>query len=141
MTRWGEQQWRRLANTPGLAAVNLYGPTECTVDSLAAFATDAERPVIGRPVDNARAYVLDANLGVLPPGVPGELYLAGAGLARGYLDAPAATAARFVASPFAPGERLYRTGDLVRWTERGAIDYPRPHRRPGQDPRISRRAG
>ncbi|GAB7051364.1 non-ribosomal peptide synthetase [Catenuloplanes indicus] len=119
----GEQQWRRLANTPGLAAVNLYGPTECTVDSLAAFATDAERPVIGRPVDNARAYVLDANLSVLPPGVPGELYLAGAGLARGYLDAPAATAARFVASPFEPGGRLYRTGDLVRWTENGTIDY------------------
>ncbi|WP_157239437.1 non-ribosomal peptide synthetase [Catenuloplanes japonicus] len=120
----GERQWRRLAATPGLAAVNLYGPTECTVDSLAAFATDAERPVIGRPVDNARAYVLDANLSILPPGVAGELYLAGAGLARGYLHAPAVTASRFVANPFGgPGERLYRTGDLVRWTAEGTIDY------------------
>ncbi|MFI1018396.1 amino acid adenylation domain-containing protein [Streptomyces sp. NPDC020965] len=119
-----EDQWARLRRLPGTETVNLYGPTECTVDSLFARVGDHDGPVIGRPVDNARVRLLDAWLRPVPPGVAGELYLAGAGLARGYLGRPALTAERFVADPFgAGGNRLYRTGDMARWTEDGAVEF------------------
>ena len=110
--------WQRLR---GRAAVNLYGPTEGTVDAAFAWAADSARPLIGRPVRGAVARVLDAELRPCPPGVAGELYLAGAGVARGYHGRPALTASRFVAAP--GGQRMYRTGDVVRWTETGALDY------------------
>ncbi|AVV46997.1 non-ribosomal peptide synthetase [Streptomyces sp. P3] len=116
--------WQRLAALCGTEAFNLYGPTESTVDALVARVRDSERPLVGRPVTGTRAYVLDARLQPVPPGVPGELYLAGGGLARGYLGGPAPTAERFVADPFGPpGTRLYRTGDLARWTADGRLDY------------------
>ncbi|GLZ39063.1 non-ribosomal peptide synthase/polyketide synthase [Actinokineospora sp. NBRC 105648] len=118
-----EKLWRDAA-AKGVVAVNYYGPTECTVDATGSRTGDCERPLIGRPLRNLRAYVLDENLDVLPPGVPGELYLSGAQVARGYLDRPGLTAGRFVADPFGPaGTRMYRTGDRVRWTEDGLLDY------------------
>nr|WP_244885472.1 non-ribosomal peptide synthetase [Amycolatopsis vancoresmycina] len=115
--------WETLASMPGTEAYNLYGPTEATVDALVGRFRDADRPVVGRPVHNTRAYVLDGGLSPVPAGVPGELYLAGAGLARGYHGKPSLTAERFVASPFEPGERMYRTGDLVRWRPDGQLEY------------------
>ncbi|QKV72487.1 amino acid adenylation domain-containing protein [Amycolatopsis sp. Hca4] len=115
--------WETLSSMPGTEAYNLYGPTEATVDALVGRFGDADRPVVGRPVHNTRAYVLDGGLSPVPAGVPGELYLAGAGLARGYHARPALTAERFVASPHQPGERMYRTGDLVRWRPDGQLEY------------------
>ncbi|WP_372665337.1 non-ribosomal peptide synthetase [Amycolatopsis kentuckyensis] len=116
--------WEQLRSMPGTEAYNLYGPTEATVDALVGRFSDSDRPVVGRPVHNARAYVLDGGLTPVPAGVPGELYLAGAGLARGYHGRPALTADRFAADPFGPpGERMYRTGDLVRWRPDGQLEY------------------
>ncbi|MFF7159157.1 amino acid adenylation domain-containing protein [Streptomyces sp. NPDC008139] len=110
---------------------NLYGPTEATIDATAhrwagRQDTDGygESVPLGRPVDNTRAYVLDGGLQPVPPGVTGELYLAGDGLARGYLGRPALTAARFVADPHGPGgARMYRTGDLVRYGADGEFTF------------------
>ncbi|MGW4488941.1 non-ribosomal peptide synthase/polyketide synthase [Amycolatopsis sp. NPDC004368] len=116
--------WRRLGELDGTEAYNLYGPTESTVDALVARIVDSARPLVGRPVANTRAYVLDGSLRPVPPGMPAELYLAGAGLARGYLGRFALTAERFVADPYGePGTRMYRTGDLARWTSDGRLEF------------------
>ncbi|MFE6186743.1 amino acid adenylation domain-containing protein [Streptomyces sp. NPDC056465] len=111
---------------PGVELHNLYGPTEAAVDvTFHACVPDATGPVpIGRPVWNTRLYVLDAALQPCPPGVPGELHLAGRQLAEGYLNRPELTASRFVADPFgSPAQRMYRTGDLAHWTEEGEVVY------------------
>ncbi len=107
---------------------NLYGPTEAAVDVTAwACAPEDRRPLvpIGRPIANTRMYVLDPHLRLVPPGVPGELYIGGVPLARGYWRRPELTAERFIPDPFAelPGGRLYRTGDRARFLADGSIEY------------------
>ncbi|MBY0444929.1 MAG: amino acid adenylation domain-containing protein, partial [Burkholderiales bacterium] len=114
--------WREVNQYPALCVHNFYGPTEYTVDALSAGFGQSEEPVIGRPIANTQAYVLDQRLQVLPIGVVGELYLSGPGLARGYLRRPSQTASRFVANPFAEG-LMYRTGDLVRWRVDGQMEF------------------
>ncbi|MEV7924223.1 amino acid adenylation domain-containing protein [Kitasatospora sp. NPDC088779] len=116
---------RLRAALPDTTVFNVYGPTETTTFATGQDLGRAEGTVpIGLPIGDTRAYVLDEALRPVPRGVVGELYLAGEGLARGYLGRPALTAARFTACPFgAPGERMYRTGDLVRWDRHGRIEY------------------
>ncbi|WP_185845807.1 non-ribosomal peptide synthetase [Kibdelosporangium aridum] len=115
---------RRIA--PRAEASNIYGPTEATVYSTAWFADDvvtANVP-IGGPVRNAQVFVLDGGLSPVPVGVVGELYVAGLGVARGYLGQAGLTAERFVANPFGgKGSRMYRTGDLVRWGPAGRLEF------------------
>lgn len=110
---------------------NIYGPTECTVDATAFLVDNDQLDTIntintipiGHPLANCRVYVLDQYHKLQPVGVAGELCIAGAGVARGYLNKPELTAEKFVTDPFAPEERMYRTGDLVRWLSDGNIEF------------------
>src|SRR5262249_61552179 len=112
---------------PAGALVTEYGPPECSVWSTAHRCIPDERArtvPIGRPIPNAQVYVLDGGMEPVPVGVAGELYVSGAGLARGYLGRPALTAERLVADPFGPpGSRMYRTGDVARWRADGMLEF------------------
>ncbi|AYJ48485.1 non-ribosomal peptide synthetase [Rhodococcus sp. P1Y] len=118
-----ERLWQQLRDAPGVESYNLYGPTEYTINALGADLSDSATPSVGTPIFNTRAYIIDENLQPTLPGVAGELYLAGAGIARGYWGQAALTSDRFVACPWEPGERMYRTGDLARWNSSENIDY------------------
>jgi len=117
---------RLLREWPGCRLVNCYGPTENTTFTTTHLVERADTSAdiaIGRPIANTQVYVLDARREPVPGGVVGELYAGGDGLARGYLDDPEATQARFVPSPFDDGEVLYRTGDLARWRADGRLAF------------------
>ncbi|MFC9740864.1 amino acid adenylation domain-containing protein [Streptomyces noursei] len=120
----GEDLWAELRDVPGLSLYNLYGPAECTVDAMFCHADAAARPSLGGPADNTRVYVLDGFLRPVPVGVVGEIYIAGVGVARGYVGRPGLTGERFVADVFgASGGRMYRTGDVGRWSAEGVVEY------------------
>lgn len=114
---------------PALRLVNGYGPTEATTfaacHEIRTFEPDAATVPIGRPIANTELYILDVNLRPVPIGVSGELYIGGAGLARGYLDRPELTAQRFLPHPFStdPDARVYRTGDLARYRSDGDVEF------------------
>ncbi|GAA0467063.1 hypothetical protein Ade02nite_93060 [Paractinoplanes deccanensis] len=117
-----------LAVNPAITVVDGYGPTETTTFATS-YAMTADRPPrgrvpIGRPLDNSRVYVLDDRLRPVPAGVAGELFIGGAGVARGYHRRPGLTAERFLADPYGePGSRMYRTGDRARWSAGGVLEY------------------
>lgn len=122
----GPPAWKAIRDEcrrSGMLAFNCYGPTETTVEAVLAAIAEHDAPTIGRPTQQTRGYVLDSALRPVPVGVPGELYLAGAQLARGYLGRPGETSHRFVADPVVPGERMYRTGDVVRRQPDGCVQY------------------
>jgi amino acid adenylation domain-containing protein len=119
----GPALWSALRDA-GMTVYNLYGPTECTVDTLWCRLDESPDPIVGRPLTNTRAYVLDAARRLVPPGVVGELYFGGAPVARGYHNRPELTEERFVPDPFGPpGARMYRTGDLARWRRDGTCEF------------------
>ncbi|MBC8953654.1 non-ribosomal peptide synthase/polyketide synthase [Xenorhabdus sp. PB62.4] len=120
------QTWQAVASIPQLTAYNVYGPTECTVDAtLARIEPDQLYPTMGRPLDNTRLYLLDNAGYPVPLGAVGELYISGAGVARGYLNQPELTAERFLSDPFSdkPDARMYRTGDLARYLPDGNLEF------------------
>ncbi|HET8798152.1 MAG TPA: amino acid adenylation domain-containing protein, partial [Thermoanaerobaculia bacterium] len=122
----GAPLWQSLRSIPSTRFFNVYGPTECTVDATACALHEAgERPVIGRPIANVAVYILDPQRQPVPTGVEGEIYIGGAGVARGYLNRAELTAERFLRDPFSadPAARMYRTGDLGRWLPDGSIEY------------------
>ncbi len=121
-----EATWEILRASPITQFYNMYGPTECTVDVTLGLINGADaKPHIGKPLGNARVYILDPHRQPVPVGMAGELYLGGMGVARGYLNRPELNAERFLPDPFAgqPGARMYKSGDLGSWREDGAITY------------------
>ncbi|QQN24499.1 non-ribosomal peptide synthetase [Pseudomonas cannabina] len=121
----GGDRLRHFNRDPGFAVINNYGPTETTVVASSGAMQPGGALHIGKPVTHAALYVLDSRQQPVPLGVPGELYIGGTGVARGYLNKPQMTAERFLDDPFcaAPHARMYRTGDLVRWLADGTLEY------------------
>jgi amino acid adenylation domain-containing protein/FkbM family methyltransferase len=116
--------WRAAANHPSIHFYNVYGPTECTVNTTVASLRAWEAPTIGCPLPGMSIYVLDENREPAPIGLPGEIYIGGAGVARGYLGDPALTNSRFVVDPFAgTPARMYKSGDVGRFRPEGNIEY------------------
>src|SRR5690606_14775176 len=119
------REWHK--KYPKTKLINMYGPTETTVyatyKEIGEQEMEANISNIGRPLPTLRAYVMDADQQLVPVGVKGELYLAGAGVTRGYLHRPEQNEKHFLPDPFVPGERMYRTGDLVRWLPNGELEY------------------
>ena len=131
---WGrspvERSWQRFREClPHSRLINLYGASEASDDTTwydtSLAPSELSRVPIGRPIANTQVYVLDQHLQPVPIGIPGELYVGGAGLTRGYLNRPELTAERFIPHPFShePGARLYKTGDVVRYRPDGNIEY------------------
>ena len=120
-----EALWASLRDVPeGVTVYNYYGPSEFCVEASGCALSERTAASIGRPLPNCRVYVLDEQLNPVPAGVPGEIYLAGEQLGRGYLGRPGLTAERFLADPFgAPGTRMYRSGDLGRWSADGYLVF------------------
>ncbi|HEY2499099.1 MAG TPA: amino acid adenylation domain-containing protein, partial [Candidatus Angelobacter sp.] len=118
--------WNVLAESRKTTFYNVYGPTECTVDSTVHHITSTDgRPTIGRPLGNTQIYILDMSLEPVPVGVPGELYIGGMGVTRGYNNEPVMTAQAFLPDPFSPiaGARMYKTGDRARFLENGEVEF------------------
>lgn len=120
------EHFNRLFGANGTALYNMYGPTEATVE-VACFDCSSEvthdSVPIGNRIDNFKVYILDKNKNLLPIGIPGELYISGVGVSRGYLNNPDLTADRFVGNPYVHGEKMYRTGDRARWYPKGDIEF------------------
>lgn len=120
----GAEVWDRLVEAPTTRGYNLYGPTEYTINTLGGGTESSTRPTVGWPIASTTVHVLDSGLAPVADGTPGELYVNGVGLARGYHGRPGPTAERFVADPFgAPGARMYRTGDVVSRRADGQLDF------------------
>ena len=120
-----EGDWQMLRETEGTEFVNVYGPTECTVDVLSCGVGSWAKVSLGQPLPNVRVYVVDRNMQPVPVGMAGELYVGGIGVGRGYCNEGGQTGERFVPDPFGEeaGGRLYRTGDRVRWEKSGRLSY------------------
>lgn len=121
--KFSEDLLERLQKLTTARIFNVYGPTETTVWSTMKELTTAKKVTIGRPIANTQVYILDNDQHLVPETVVGELYIAGAGLARGYYNRPELTEERFVKNIFGPGERMYKTGDLARWLPSGEIEF------------------
>ncbi len=118
-----EQTYNRLKALKATRVINVYGPTETTIWSTALDINNSSELSIGKPLQNEQVYIIDALQQLCPIGMPGEICIAGDGLALGYHNRPELTAGRFVANPFIPGERMYKTGDLGKWTPDGQIRF------------------
>lgn len=113
----------KLRNITKARILNGYGPTETTIGVTFKVLTDTNKINIGRPLDNIRIYILDKHMNPVPIGIPGELYIGGAGVGRGYINNPVETESRFKPNPFVPSELIYASGDLARWYPKGEIEF------------------